>query len=259
MIKNKKETGRIVTATTIISKIIIIIAIVELAIMTLMANYLHHLAPLNEALLDALLLSLLSAPFIYFWIIKPYVVKRDYAEEELSQMAYHDHLTSLPNRRLLSEYLNKYLSICKRHEMYGGLLLIDLDDFKGINDTYGHDAGDFVLQETAKRLSSVIRSEDIVSRMGGDEFVVALHSLGDSEKQARINANIVTEKLQTTLQCPLEFNGQQLQIKASIGIRILGAENACVEAILKDADAAMYHAKNNQLTNNAYIFCEAAA
>ncbi|MCW8831412.1 MAG: GGDEF domain-containing protein [Gammaproteobacteria bacterium] len=259
MIHNKKEAGHIVTASAIISKIIIIIVTVELAIMALMANYLHHLAPVNEALLDSLLLAILSTPFIYFWIIKPYVVGRDHAEKELSRMAYHDHLTSLPNRRLLSEYLSKYLSICKRHKIFGALLLIDLNDFKAINDTYGHDTGDFVLQETARRLSSVIRSEDIVSRMGGDEFIVVLHSLGDSEELATANAKTVSEKLQDAMQDIIEFNHQQLQIKASIGVRILDAEHSGVDAILKEADAAMYHAKKNRITNDAYIFCEAAA
>ena len=259
MNNNKKKFRERIFAGITISKFIIIIAITELFIMAIMTNYLQHLSATTKTTLDALVLSLLSAPFIYFWIIKPYVVERDNAEKELSHMAFHDHLTSLPNRRYLSEYLKKYLSICKRHNMWGAILLIDLNDFKVINDTHGHDAGDIVLKETAIRLSSMIRSEDIVSRMGGDEFIIAIHPLENSEEQIRKDVAKVAEKVQITLQEPITFNHQQLQIKASIGIRILSAEHSSVDAILKDADTAMYHAKKNQLINDAHIFCEATA
>jgi len=259
MTDNKREAKRVIIAGKIISQIIIIITAIELLIMAFMANYLHHLPIATGAAIDALLLALLSTPFIYFWIIKPYVDKHDRAENRLTHMAYHDHLTHLPNRRYLSEYLVKYLSICKRHNAWGALLLIDINNFKVINDTHGHDIGDVVLRETAKRLSSTIRSEDIASRMGGDEFVVAIHPLENNEEKIKKNANRVAEKLQMALQIPIIFNNQELQINASIGIRILGADNTGVDNILKDADAAMYHAKKHQLTNNIHVFSEVAA
>ena len=249
--KNDVKQGIDVGKTII--QIVITIATIELCIMAFMANYLHNIPATVETALDALLLALLSAPFIYFWIIKPYIISRDQAETQLSHMAHHDYLTQLPNRRFLSTFLKKCLSTCKRYDMHGSILLIDLNGFKEINDTYGHDAGDEVLKTTAQRLSSVVRTEDIVSRMGGDEFVVAIGPLPITEEQILTNAKATAKKLQTALKTPIEFNEKKLQISASIGIRTFGANDLEADIILKDADNAMYHAKHQQPANDTYI------
>lgn len=259
MKNDKKENTQGTVIGKTILKIVITLAVIELGIMAFMANYIHHIPATIETALDALLLSLLSAPFVYFWIIKPYIDKHDKDEKQLSHMAYHDHLTLLPNRRYLSETLKKNLAICKRHNSWSALLLIDINDFKVINDTYGYDIGDIVLKETAKRLTSAIRSEDIASRMGADEFAVVIHPLENNEEQIKQSTSKIAEKLQTELQKPITFNDQQLQIDVSIGIRLLSTDNPGIDTILKDADTAMHFAKENQHLNNACVFYKAAA
>jgi diguanylate cyclase (GGDEF)-like protein len=248
------DNKQVVAAGKLITQIIIIISLVELLIMSLLANALHDLSVVEEALLDALLLSLLSAPFIYFWIIKPFVVARDKAEEQLSHMAYHDPLTHLPNRRFLTEYLKKSLAACSRHDLRGALLLIDLDNFKQINDTYGHDAGDALLVEVAKRLSSIVRMEDIVSRLGGDEFLAAIHPLGDTETDAKHNASIVAEKFLEILSQPFQYGNTTLQARASIGIHMISANSSNMDSAIKEADKAMYQAKRNRKENGRIAF-----
>lgn len=241
-----KKSSHFKTAIKILSKIIVIISAIELLIMAILSSNPQQLEPVAEAILDSLLLSLFSTPLIYFWIIKPYVISCDRSEKQLHHIAHHDHLTELPNRRFLSLFLKKSLSLCKRYDMRGSILFIDLNDFKEINDTYGHDAGDEVLKSTAKQLNSVVRTEDLVSRMGGDEFVVAIHPVYNTEEEILTNARKIANKLQTALKMPIVFNEQQLHIKASIGIRTFSAGDTDSDAILKDADNAMYHAKHHQ-------------
>lgn len=252
--KNSKKD--LIIAGTILGKIIIIIALIELLIMAILHNYLHHLGVVEEALIDSLLLSLLSAPLIYFWIIDPYVTNHNQAKETLGHMAYHDHLTQLPNRRFLSECLKKNLAICHRHKLHGALLLLDLDNFKAINDNYGHQAGDMVLKEIARRLSIAVRTEDTASRLGGDEFVVVMHPLEGSEEQIRSNANTVAKKFHDILSAPIKFNDQELQIHTSIGIRLLNAETLGIDEVLKEADNAMYYAKQHQPAESSHVFFE---
>ena len=123
------------------------------------------------------------------------------------------------------------------------MLLIDLDGFKLVNDSYGHEAGDAVLVEIAKRLQSIVRSEDIVGRLGGDEFIVLLHRLGGDERLAHDRALRVAETLIKTISKPFYFNGKTLQVGASIGVRLLGFEEQDTETAISEADSAMYRAK----------------
>jgi len=245
---------QVMGAGKLIIQIIIIISLVELLIMTLLDSVFHGLSFIEEALLDSLLLAGLSTPFIYFWIIKPFVVARDKAEEQLSHMAYHDPLTGLPNRRFLTEYLKKSLAACSRHNLRGALLLIDLDNFKQINDNYGHDAGDALLIESAKRLSSIIRAEDIISRFGGDEFLAGIHPLGDTEADARQNATIVAEKFLEALNRPFQYKTITLQAEASIGIHMISGNSTDMDNAINEADKAMYHAKKYRADNGRIAF-----
>ena len=123
------------------------------------------------------------------------------------------------------------------------MLLIDLDGFKLINDSHGHEAGDAVLVGIAERLQSIVRSEDVVGRMGGDEFILLLQHLGGDEQLARNRALQLAEKLINMINVPLEFNDKTLHVGASIGIRLLGFEGVDTETAISEADNAMYRAK----------------
>lgn len=195
-----------------------------------------------EAMLDAGLLVLLSTPVIYSWVIKPYVVARDIAIEQVTHMAFHDPLTQLANRRLLFEYLGKMTSSISRHGICGALLLVDLDGFKTINDHDGHDIGDEILVEIARRLKLIIRGEDVACRLGGDEFVILLSQLDTDKQVAKQMALAIAGRFQNAINEPINLN-KTFHLSASIGLRLLGIEDATLLTIVKEADIAMYRAK----------------
>lgn len=233
------------TIKTIILRITLIIALAEMIVMSMLGDMIHDIHTPGEILLDALLLVMLSTPFIYSWVIRPYVIARDEAVAKVTYMAFHDPLTQLANRCLLSEYLQKILASLGRHKLYGALLMIDLDDFKPINDTSGHDVGDAILLEVAIRLQANIRSEDIAGRLGGDEFVILLSQLNGDEQAARKEALDIANRIQAAINQPIELK-EVYQLGASIGIRMLGGgEKADIDIVMKEADIAMYRAKQS--------------
>jgi len=195
-------------------------------------------------MIDVILLVSFSTPVIYAWIIKPYVIAQQQANETISHLAAHDPLTDLANRRLLYEFLEKLLSSLKRHQMYAAALYIDLNKFKVINDQEGHDIGDLILQETAKRLAHVVRNEDLASRIGGDEFVVLLTQLGTNKNKAISDTIAIADKVKTAIKQPIEIDGASFSISASIGVRIITPQDVAVDQVLKEADEAMYSSKN---------------
>ena len=224
-------------------RIALIIAVAEVVIMQIFRAF---PAALNEDLApfaDSFLLIALSTPLIYYWVIRPFVQAREEAVAQMTYMAYHDPLTRLPNRRMLLEFLEKTLASCQRHGRYGALLLVDLDGFKPVNDRHGHDAGDALLRELAGQLRNTTRQEDLVCRLGGDEFIILIHELGDNEAAARAKAEIFAAKLQQVCAQPVTFGAARLQVGSSIGIRLLGPEKLGVEAAIREADTAMYRAK----------------
>jgi diguanylate cyclase (GGDEF)-like protein len=227
----------------VIVRIAIIISLAELFIMLVFSAVPHEMGTSTEALLDAALLVALSTPFIYSSVIKPFAMARDEAINRVSYLAYHDPLTNLSNRRFLTEYLDKGLANCARHRGYGALMLIDLDNFKGVNDSYGHEAGDAVLIEIGKRLQAVTRKGDLVSRLGGDEFVIALLKLDEDLEAARDKASRLAIKLRGILEKPIPYESNLLRVDSSIGIRLIGAREEGVHAVIRDADYAMYRAK----------------
>jgi two-component system cell cycle response regulator len=234
---------KLLTTKQVILRIIVIISLVELLVTFIMGAIPYEVSIFSEGVLDVAALAVLSTPLIYIWVIKPFVVARDHALGVISELAYIDPLTKLANRRLLSKHLERALASSARHELYGALLLLDLDEFKPINDALGHDAGDAVLVEIAKRLQSVSRSEDVVSRLGGDEFVVLVERLDVDERIARGKAVRIAQNLINQVDKPFDFNGKKLQVGASIGIRLLGSEALDVGTAIREADAAMYRAK----------------
>jgi diguanylate cyclase (GGDEF)-like protein len=242
--KNRKNSGVTMHIFGITLRIAIIISLAELFIMQVFAVVPHEMGTNTEALLDAALLVLISTPFIYSLVIKPFVIARDEAIDRASYLAYHDSLTDLSNRRFLTEFVEKGLAGCARHQSHGALMLVDLDDFKSINDSYGHDAGDAVLIETGKRLRSVIRKEDLVSRLGGDEFVITLLRLDGDVEAAQDKALRLAKKLHETLKKPIPYQGNALKVNSSVGIRLIGTREEGLHAVIRDADFAMYRAKH---------------
>jgi diguanylate cyclase len=160
-------------------------------------------------------------------------------QAELARMAHHDTLTGLPNRALLSDRLHQLLAQAQRKKTRVGLLFMDLDGFKDINDTLGHKGGDEVLRDVARRLSKIVREADTLARVGGDEFVLLLSDLGDNAGEV---AGIVAEKCIDALSNPFSISGTTCHVGVSIGIA-LGDGNSVADALLLNADHAMYAAK----------------
>jgi len=164
------------------------------------------------------------------------------AVAEIHRLAYYDPLTHLPNRRLLQDRLGQELAAAIRNGLHGAILFLDLDNFKTLNDTRGHDAGDRLLIEVAQRLRAAVREGDIVGRLGGDEFVVLLQDLSSDVEAAAIQTKQVGEKVLDALTRPYNFDDYEFQCSASIGIRLY-RDQGTVEELLRHADIAMYQAK----------------
>ncbi|HXE40956.1 MAG TPA: EAL domain-containing protein [Azonexus sp.] len=173
----------------------------------------------------------------YIWIIAD-ITERRQTEERMRHIAQHDALTGLPNRLALLMRLAQLLPEARRHQWSIAIMFIDLDRFKIINDTLGHQVGDEMLREVACRLSSVVRETDFVARLGGDEFVVILPGINSPS-----DAAIVASKIIATLSTAIETEGHELHTSPSIGISIFPEDGPDGDSILKNADTAMYHAK----------------
>ncbi|WP_218238993.1 EAL domain-containing protein [Pseudomonas sp. YY-1] len=163
--------------------------------------------------------------------------------EQIHQLAYYDALTGLPNRRLLLEHLQFALARSARSRREGALLFIDLDNFKQLNDTLGHDMGDLLLQQVSERLLNQVRLEDSLARLGGDEFVLILENLEPEPQAAIATIEHVAEKLLRALATPFELPGYNHSGSASIGVALFSQPHDKPEELLKHADLAMYEAK----------------
>lgn len=167
------------------------------------------------------------------------------AESEIHHLAFYDPLTSMPNRRLLLNRLEKSCSTSRRSGQHGALLMIDLDHFKTLNDTLGHDVGDRLLVEVAKRLADCIREGDTAARLGGDEFIVMLDNLGRDAESAGVQAEIVAEKIRLELARPYLLQADTEYFRsASVGISLFYGHDKSVDVLLKQADIALYKAKD---------------
>jgi len=175
-------------------------------------------------------------------IVEDYTEKKKSAELIRYQASY-DHLTGLSNRRLLIEQLREELSRASRHEHYGAILFIDLDNFKTINDSLGHSMGDELLKVISKRITDNLRKEDTAARMGGDEFVIIATELGQATGVAAYRAKGIAEKIMVLLSTPCRVKGHNLSVTASIGVSLFPEHGKTADDILKQADSAMYRAK----------------
>ena len=171
------------------------------------------------------------------------ITARHEASLEIERLAFFDQLTQLPNRRLLLDRLQQGLLNCRRYDHAGAVYFIDLDDFKLLNDSLGHDMGDALLVEVARRLSSCIRENDTVARFGGDEFVIVIEGLTKDHSGAVAQAKQIGEKALTALCRPYDLGGITHHASASIGLTLFDNSSSSVEEIMKQADIAMYQAK----------------
>ncbi len=167
------------------------------------------------------------------------ISERKENEDRIKRLAHHDTLTGLPNRNLLNDRINHALARVRRHGGRMAVLYVDLDKFKPINDTLGHEAGDAVLREVAQRLNTCIRGSDTVSRVGGDEFVVVVEEIGRPGEAA-----MVARKIVDVLARPIPYNEHACQIGASIGIAVFPDDGSTMDDVCKAADVAMYRVKH---------------
>ncbi len=171
------------------------------------------------------------------------VTRQKAMEDEIRSLAFIDPLTRLPNRRLLIDRLGQALMRARRDRHHGALIFIDLDHFKDLNDRYGHETGDRVLAETARRLVSHVRMSDTVARLGGDEFVVVCPDLGEDAESVLRDVQLLVVKLDHALSQPLALDEVRQGIQASLGWRVFGPQDRDADEVLKDADQAMYAQK----------------
>jgi len=182
------------------------------------------------------------------------ISERKQMEDQVRQLAFHDTLTQLPNRRLLNDRLSQAMAASVRSGCYGALMFLDLDNFKPLNDKYGHEAGDLLLIEAANRLKSCVREMDTVARFGGDEFVVMIRELDKNKATSTVQAEVIADKIRNTLaeQYLLTVKKKEktgVTIKhyctASIGVVLFINHETSQEDIIKWADTAMYQAKES--------------
>ncbi len=174
------------------------------------------------------------------------ITDRHKSEDEIRHLAYFDPLTRLPNRRLLMDRLGHAMTASTRSRQFGALMILDLDHFKSINDSQGHDVGDRLLVEVARRLANCLRQDDTVSRLGGDEYVVLAEGLGATEPAAANHAEAIAEKLRAAVQLPYELGGSETEYfsTTSIGLTLFCGRDDSAEILLKQADVALYQAKD---------------
>ncbi len=172
------------------------------------------------------------------------ITARKQAEDEIRNLAFYDALTRLPNRRLFQERFHAALVASARYRDFGAILFIDLDRFKVLNDTLGHDYGDLLLIEVAERIRGCVREMDTVARLGGDEFVVLLESISSDKADAERKAGLVAEKIREALSRSFQLKENEHYSSPSIGITLYHGDDESMDVLLQHADAAMYQAKN---------------
>jgi diguanylate cyclase (GGDEF)-like protein/PAS domain S-box-containing protein len=179
----------------------------------------------------------------HYMAVKTDITDRKAAEAKIHTLAFYDALTNLPNRRLLIDRLQQALISTCRNQRVGALLLIDLDNFKTINDTLGHDMGDLLLQQVTQRLVSCIREGDTVARPGGDEFLIILEDLNENPQDAAAQAKMVGEKILAALNQPYQLANYSHLSTPSIGVTLFGKQKVTVDELLTQAELAMYQSK----------------
>ena len=176
--------------------------------------------------------------------------------QQVHQLAYYDFLTKLPNRRLLTDRLQQVFARCARHQGHGAVLSLDLDNFKGLNDSKGHQAGDELLQQVAERLLQCLRKNDTIARTGGDEFIAVLDELGSDKAEAAQAAQIAAGKMMAVFDEPFQLNNTRYRTSTSIGICLFHGDDDTEAEVLRRADIAMYEAKKSDSLNGIQLYDE---
>lgn len=176
-------------------------------------------------------------------------------QKVLEYQATHDNLTGLPNRLLLLDRIERAVTKVERHNIVGGLIFIDLDNFKEVNDTLGHEIGDKLLILVAQKINKTIRKEDTIARIGGDEFIVLADHIGNTQEEAKENINSLAEKIKLSLNSIIEIDGHKNISTPSIGATLFNDSSVNIKEIIKEADTAMYKAKK-QGKNRVALFAK---
>ncbi|SEJ78080.1 bifunctional diguanylate cyclase/phosphodiesterase [Paraburkholderia diazotrophica] len=184
------------------------------------------------------------------------ITERKLAEEQIKELAFFDALTHLPNRTLLRDRLKQVIALSAQNHTHGALLFVDLDNFKTLNDTLGHDKGDLLLSQVAYRLLSAVREGDTVARMGGDEFVVVLSDLSRNRQDAAAETEAAAEKVLVALSRTYHLDGTEFRTTASIGATLFTGHETSIDELLKQSDLAMY--KSKESGRNAICFFDPA-
>jgi len=171
------------------------------------------------------------------------ISQRKQADSEIHSLAFYDTLTKLPNRRLLIDRLKASLLASARGKQFGAVLFVDVDNFKNLNDTLGHEFGDLLLVEVAQRIQSCVREVDTVARLGGDDFVVLLTDVDTQAEQASQKVSLIAEKIRASLTTPYLLKGNEYLSSTSVGVTMYRGEEVSAENLLKHTDMAMYRAK----------------
>ncbi|NJM11380.1 MAG: EAL domain-containing protein [Synechococcaceae cyanobacterium SM1_2_3] len=190
----------------------------------------------------------------HFVAIKQDISERKIAEAQIHRLAYYDALTGLPNQRLFLDRLNQSLAAARRSGYWGAVLLVDLDQFKRVNDARGHEIGDLLIKQAGERISNDLRDEDTVARQGGDEFAVLLVNLATTHPTAIRRASRLAEKIRAALDKPFRIGAADYHISASIGVTIFPKAVAeSVDDLLREADTALYRAKEAGRNSVSYF------
>jgi len=224
-------------------RVSIIITAIEVLVVPVLLVLSGSLSTQTLVILNAVVLVIFAIPIISINVIKPYIDERARTLVNLRNMATTDPLTKLANRHLIMEHLERVVAGCTRHHEYCAVLVINLDDFRLINERYGYEVGDAVLVEVARRLRATNRSSDIVGRIDGDEFVVLLER---QESDMEITGNRIqkiADKFVRMINMPIKARSSVVHVTASVGIRLLGFEPIDTDTAIREANIAMYRAK----------------
>jgi len=200
-----------------------------LGVLNLYVKHGHTQTPLEQEFLTASSKAMAS------------IIERKKIEEQLHRLSHTDELTGIANRRHFMTYLDELIIESNQHNREFAVLFIDLDHFKVVNDTYGHEYGDKILIDATQRMQIALRETDLVARLGGDEFVIALEMISSADKTIAIAKELIQ-----SLSMPYEIKSKTLIIGASIGVSLYPKHGNCTEALLKHADLALYQAKDNR-------------
>lgn len=200
-----------------------------------------HITPVNNV----------HGEISHFIAIKKDISKRKETEKEMEYLAFHDPLTNLPNRRLLMDRIDRAIINAKRYRLFGAIFFLDLDHFKLVNDELGHDAGDTLLKDMAKRLENSVRQGDSIARLGGDEFVILLEDLDETKMAATQKMRILAQKIQDAFILPFILSDKSYTMSISLGGTLFDGEQHA-DTILKKADSALYRAKQTGRHRNCF-------